>query len=1075
MDNSKNIIADAFNKLTATITEEHAHDFASTTLEAVWKAVRDIDSSQRQRQSAQNLGRIKPLLQGIEKYSKVIEVLCNGTPYLPYVWAPIKLMVQFASQHCEVFESLLAAYADIGAVLPRFDRFEKAFSDIPSFRVALANMYKIILDFHRKAYKLLSRRAWHVLFLSLWTDYKTRFSSIIDGLKTQRDFLDTEAMSIHMSQSKDAREKLQTEIQENQRNAVVILEQLESKAKISRLQHAVAWLSVDDKTQEYNFETISNRRHDKTCQWIAKNDQLLSWKKDDEKHSLLWLNGKPGAGKSVMCSYILQLLEKPSSQHHVSYYFCNSQESGNICSQILRTIALQLLRRKVDLASLIANQYVYLGTSCGMAQLRTLLPQMLETLESTRIIIDGLDECPELETQVSILRELQRLLGKDLHCKVIISSRREVKIAEKLSRKPQIQLDGRQEVESDIRLYVKYKIGSIETADHELRAKIESILVEKANGMFLWVRLVVDELRACGSDWELEEKAESLPRGLKKAYGRILDRIMDETHSDYPRSLAIKILEWLACSYRPLKIFELLDGIVFKVGCTQLNSRTKMRKAVLDSCRPLIEDGPSGTIDFVHFSAKEYVLDEEYRQSTTFISREKANLNICFSCVAYLNTSFGLLPHISTSQSRYTLVLSGFHGLQLYANSFFAKHLVAYLNSLAGSRSRAAPELVAELQSLRQFSKHTDVEGTLSNSAAFNLDALNESPQLMSFMLQLITFRESVKQKEGSSEMVKSPEEISLESCSLDPTYFSEARNVYQESIFGPAAYVCRYLHCSKATDGFDSLKKRETHEAAHQRKFRCTDTSCASFAMGFTTKNALCRHNEKWHRIATEFTRLLVLLLGNPSTKGISLADREHREQSRMMQHYQASSPGSSSSHSDSVIEEVAGFESRPLSPRMESELGEQAYPQYSPNGTKLDQQRKSPVLEKSLPERADSRDAPNAVHCKDQVAEELVLIGASWKSSGRIHCQHRQCSETFCSPKDFLSHFSAVHFNLTTANTVCICICGDCNEQTNDVLGLCSRCKSHGNMELRFYGLFGLKVISGQPLPVPATSSVV
>jgi carboxypeptidase C (cathepsin A) len=116
-------------------------------------------------------------------------------------------------------------------------------------------------------------------------------------LKTQRDFLDTEAMSIHMSQSKDAREKLQTEIQENQRNAVVILEQPESKAKISRLQHAVAWLSVDDKTQEYNFETISNRRHDKTCQWIAKNDQLLSWKKDDEKHSLLWLNGKPGAGK----------------------------------------------------------------------------------------------------------------------------------------------------------------------------------------------------------------------------------------------------------------------------------------------------------------------------------------------------------------------------------------------------------------------------------------------------------------------------------------------------------------------------------------------------------------------------------------------------------------------------------------------------------------------------------------------------------------------------------------------------------------------------------------------------------
>ncbi|KAH6692826.1 hypothetical protein BKA61DRAFT_714437, partial [Leptodontidium sp. MPI-SDFR-AT-0119] len=864
MDDSKSIIADAFNKLSATISEEHAHDFASTTIEGVWKAVRDIDSSQRQRQSAQNLGRIKPLLQGIEKYAKVIEVLCNGTPYLSYVWAPIKLMVQFASQHCEVFESLLAAYADIGAVLPRFDRYEKAFNDIPSFRVALATMYKTILDFHRKSYKLLSRRAWHVLFLSLWRDYKTRFSGIIDGLKKQRDFLDTEAMSIHMSESKESREKLQNEIQENQRNSLAILEQFESKAKISRLQHAVAWLSVDDKTQEDNYERISNRRHDETCRWIAKNDQFHSWRRDDERHSVL--------------------LGEPSRQHHVCYYFCNSQESGNICCQILRTIALQLLRRNLDLASLIANQYVYLGTSCGMAQLRILLPQMLETINSARIIIDGLDECSEVETQMSILKELQRIVGKDLRCKIMISSRREAKIAEKLSGKPQIQLDGRQEVESDIRLYVKYKVKSIETTDPDLRKKIESILVEKANGMFLWVRLVVDELRTCGSDWELEERAKSLPRGLKKAYGRILDRIMDETHSDYPRSLAIRILEWIACSYRPLKIFELLDGIVFKVGCTQLNSRTKMRKSILDSCRPLIEEGHSNTIDFVHFSAKEYVLNEEYRQATNFISRETANLNICFSCVAYLNTSFSLLPHTSTSQTRGTLVLSGCHGLQLYANSFFARHLIAYFTSLATSRCRPPPELVVELQKLLQFSKNTDDGGSAPNSAVVNLDALHECPQLMSFLLQLIKFREGIKQEEVSSNMLKSPEEVSLESCSTDPTYFSEARHVYQETVemllssqaidsfpgldtralhnftqvFGPAAYVCRYIHCSKSTDGFDTLKKRDAHEVAHQRKFRCADPSCASFALGFTTRNALRRHNEKWHCVVTEFTKLL-------------------------------------------------------------------------------------------------------------------------------------------------------------------------------------------------------------------------
>jgi hypothetical protein len=109
MANPTLIISDAFEKLRRTVSSDDAHDFASTELKDVWKAVREIDAMQRKRQSAQNLARIEPLLKGIEKYAKVIEVLCNGTPYLPYIWvidlnslviithvfqAPIKLMLQ---------------------------------------------------------------------------------------------------------------------------------------------------------------------------------------------------------------------------------------------------------------------------------------------------------------------------------------------------------------------------------------------------------------------------------------------------------------------------------------------------------------------------------------------------------------------------------------------------------------------------------------------------------------------------------------------------------------------------------------------------------------------------------------------------------------------------------------------------------------------------------------------------------------------------------------------------------------------------------------------------------------------
>lgn len=86
MSNPKEIIASAFEKLKRSISDEDAHNFASTELKDVWSAVGEIDSKQRKRLSAQNLRRIEPLLRGIEKYAKVVEVLCNGTPFLPYVW-----------------------------------------------------------------------------------------------------------------------------------------------------------------------------------------------------------------------------------------------------------------------------------------------------------------------------------------------------------------------------------------------------------------------------------------------------------------------------------------------------------------------------------------------------------------------------------------------------------------------------------------------------------------------------------------------------------------------------------------------------------------------------------------------------------------------------------------------------------------------------------------------------------------------------------------------------------------------------------------------------------------------------
>lgn len=77
---------EAFEKLNQTVSSSDALLFNSTTLEDVWKAATQIQQAQRKRRSLQNLRRLEPLLRGLEKYSKAIEVICNGTPYVPWIW-----------------------------------------------------------------------------------------------------------------------------------------------------------------------------------------------------------------------------------------------------------------------------------------------------------------------------------------------------------------------------------------------------------------------------------------------------------------------------------------------------------------------------------------------------------------------------------------------------------------------------------------------------------------------------------------------------------------------------------------------------------------------------------------------------------------------------------------------------------------------------------------------------------------------------------------------------------------------------------------------------------------------------
>lgn len=85
-ESARALIEAAFTRFEKSVSSEDARAFKSTTLQDVRLAAISIQKEQRQRGLLQNMKRIEPLLKGIEIYSKPLDVLCNGTPFLSWVW-----------------------------------------------------------------------------------------------------------------------------------------------------------------------------------------------------------------------------------------------------------------------------------------------------------------------------------------------------------------------------------------------------------------------------------------------------------------------------------------------------------------------------------------------------------------------------------------------------------------------------------------------------------------------------------------------------------------------------------------------------------------------------------------------------------------------------------------------------------------------------------------------------------------------------------------------------------------------------------------------------------------------------
>ncbi|KAH9985038.1 hypothetical protein BJV74DRAFT_988733 [Russula compacta] len=421
-----------------------------------------------------------------------------------------------------------------------------------------------------------------------------------------------------------------------------------------------SWLSPPDPSLNHN--TACKTQHDGTATWLIQGDTFRDWKKNG---SLLWIRGNPGAGKSILCSAIVEdikSMREATPALIAFYYFDYKDASKRHVHGLLTSLLFQLAYDSGPCWDVLYQLY----TKCrdgserpSDAALAKCLKIMLGLPGQLPIfvIMDALDECPSntgtpsaREEVLDFVEDLVRSDHSNLF--ICITSRPEQDIQTALSplTSPSCRVslheeDGqREDISNYVRSFV-HKDRLMQRWREEDRELVITILSERANGMFRWVYCQLDTLRRCMPS-SIRKALDELPTTLDDTYERVLQEIPKEK-----RQHAHRLFQCLIAAIRPLHVEELAE--IFAIEFDADASPNLMEgwrpqhaeEAVLSACSTLIavvEDNISKIVQFSHFSVKEFLISDRLRTSSVgniryyHILLDAAHTILARACVAVL-------------------------------------------------------------------------------------------------------------------------------------------------------------------------------------------------------------------------------------------------------------------------------------------------------------------------------------------------------------------------------------------------------------------------------------------------------
>jgi tetratricopeptide (TPR) repeat protein len=394
----------------------------------------------------------------------------------------------------------------------------------------------------------------------------------------------------------------------------------------------------------------------------------------------------------LMSAFIDQLLEADSSSDTakctVFFFFDATSAVRNYPGALLRSLCAQILAHNPEMADVVYEIVVKSGQprATSMTYLFRTLRSLLDTdknLDTITFVIDALDECNDLE-ESGVLDFLLELVGNGSpKLRLLLSSRAEPGLRDKLKSYQKLSVTP-EKTYADIEMYIRTSLKNSNMAafqEGRLLSRITERLMSNANGQFIWVRLILDELRKAAFVREIDDILDNLPAGLEKAYLRIFHRLSKEPRRR--QQAARDIFYWLSCAERPLSLRELEYALALRLGDQKLEPVAQMlnlESLLNEVCGSLVEivGSDKTMVRFVHVTIKQFLVaplgtwETDNKALLQFhVDAQAAHAYLATTCLTQLH--FPEVEGISTFQNR-----DGIQSkcqLLSYASMFWATHL----------------------------------------------------------------------------------------------------------------------------------------------------------------------------------------------------------------------------------------------------------------------------------------------------------------------------------------------------------------------------------------------------------------